>query len=58
MTKGEVWLFKDGLVLRIVGLDIWTDVGKVMADELNTKMPNAQKADGYSYTFIERPSRR
>ncbi len=56
--KGEVWLFKDDLALRIVGLDIWADVGEAMAEQLNARMAEPQRKDGFAYVFVPRPVRR
>lgn len=50
----DVWLFKEGLAIRIVGLAVWPDVADQQAKALNASLTNAQKGEGYEYRAIRR----
>lgn len=54
MTQmSDIWLFQDGLAIRIVGLMIWHDVALQMAKSLNTHLSEEQKKY-YEYIVIPR----
>jgi len=50
----DIWLFQDGLAIRIVGLQLWHDVALQMAKSLNAHLSEGQKKQHYEYIVILR----
>ncbi len=50
----DVWLFKDGLAIRMIALQIWREVAEAQAKALNATLTPSQKAEGYEYRAVGR----
>lgn len=54
MSFSDVWLFKEGLAIRVVGLAIWPRDAEAMVRTLNQRRTPQQIVDGYEYIALER----
>lgn len=50
----DVWLFKDGLAIRMVSLQMWLKVGESQARALNATMSEGSRLEGYEYRAVAR----
>lgn len=50
----DVWLFKEGLAIRLVAMAIWPRDAEAQARSLNASLNDQQRADGYEYRAIQR----
>jgi len=50
----DVWLFKEGLAIRLVAMAIWPRDAESQVRSLNASLSEQQKADGYEYRAVQR----